>query len=69
MDMKNEFILKKYSTAMGSEYVPSNNNKELLLDILEGWWMLHPSTNLLLAVLVHRCDPDITGDPTDLALG
>ena len=31
--------------------------------------MLHPSTNLLLAVLVHRCNPDITGDPTEVAPG
>ncbi len=28
-----------------------------------------PSTNLLLAVLVHRCNPDVTGDPTELAPG
>jgi hypothetical protein len=69
MDMKNEFILKKYSKATGIEYVPSNNDEELLADIPEGWWMLHPSTNLLLAVLVHRCNPDITGDPAELAPG
>jgi hypothetical protein len=31
--------------------------------------MLHPSTNLLLAVLVQRCHPDVTGDPTELAPG
>ncbi len=27
------------------------------------------TTNLLLAVLVHRCNPDITGDPTEVAPG
>ena len=52
MDMKIEFILKKYAAAMGIVYVPSNNDKEQFVEILEGWWMLHPSTNLLLAVLV-----------------
>jgi hypothetical protein len=69
MDMKIEFILQKYSTATGVVYVPSNNNEDLFAEIPEGWWMLHPSTNLLLAVLVHRCNPDITGDPTELAPG
>ena len=69
MDMKIEFVLKKYSAAKGIVYVPSNNDKEQFAESPEGWWMLHPSTNLLLAVLVHRCNPDITGDPTELAPG
>jgi hypothetical protein len=69
MDMKIEFILKKYSAATGTVYVPSNNGEDQFAEIPDGWWMLHPSTNLLLAVLVHRCNPDITGDPTEVALG
>jgi hypothetical protein len=69
MDMKIEFILKKYSTATGVVYVPSNNHEDQFAEIPEGWWMLHPLTNLLLAVLVHRCNPDVTGDPTELAPG
>jgi hypothetical protein len=69
MDMKIEFILKKYSMATGVVYVPSNNDEDQFAEIPEGWWMLHPSTNLLLAVLVHRCNKDVTGDPTELAPG
>ena len=69
MDMKIEFILKKYSAAMGTVYVPSNNAEDQFAEIPDGWWMLHSSTNLLLAVLVHRCNPDITGDPTEVAPG
>jgi hypothetical protein len=60
MDMKIEFILKKYSTAMGVVYVQSNNHEDQFAEILEGWWMLYPLTNLLLAILVHRCNPDVT---------
>jgi len=68
-DMKNEFILKKYSEKTGVVYVPSNNDEELLEEIPSGWWLLNPSTNLLLSVLVHRCNPDIVGDPTEIASG
>ncbi len=46
-----------------------HNDEDQFVEIPEGWWMLHPSTNLLLAVLVHRCNPDVTGDPTELASG
>jgi hypothetical protein len=69
MDMKMEFILKKYAAATGAVYVLSNNTEDQYAEVPEGWWLLHPSTNLLLAVLVHRCNPDITGDPTELAPG
>jgi hypothetical protein len=54
MDMKNEFILKKYHEDKGFVYSPSNNDEELMMEVPEGWWLLHPSTNLLLAALVHR---------------
>lgn len=69
MDMKNEFIMKKYSESQGLEYVPSNNDEELLEAVPVEWWMRHSTTNLLLAVLVHRCNPDVIADPTTLAPG
>ncbi len=53
-NMKNQFILKNYMASQGVEYVPSNDDDKLLGQISEGWWMQHASTNLLLAVLVHR---------------
>ena len=69
-DMKNEFILKMYSRAQGLEYVPSNNNDEELLQAIPvDWLMQNSTTNLLLAILVHRCNPDIIVDPTAIALG
>ena len=67
--MKNEFILKKYSTVQGLECFPSNNDEELLQAMPVDWWMQHPTTNLLLADLVHRCNPDIIADPTTIAPG
>jgi hypothetical protein len=69
MDMWNEFILKKFSALQGTAYVPSNNGKEQLSEIPDGWWLLHPTTNLLLAVLVHRSNPDIVVDPNEVAAG
>jgi hypothetical protein len=69
MDMKMEFILKKHAAATGVVYVPSNNTEDQYAEVPEGWWLQHPSTYFLLAVLVHRCNPDITGDPTELAPG
>ena len=68
-DMKNDFILNKYSAAQGLEYVPLNNDEELLRDIPVDWWMRYSTTNLLLAVLVHRCNPDIIADPTTIGPG
>jgi hypothetical protein len=69
MDMKNEFILKKYHEDKGFVYSPSNNDEELMMEVPEGWWLLYPSTNLLLAALVHRSNPDIIADPTEIAPG
>ena len=48
MDMKNEFIMKKFSESQGLEYVPSNNDEELLEAVPVEWWMRHSTTNLLL---------------------
>ncbi len=69
MDMKNEFILKKYHDVQRYVYAPSNNDEELLTEVPEGWWMLHSATNLLHAALVHRSNPDIIADPTEIAPG
>ena len=69
MDMKNEFILKKYHEVQGFVYAPSNNDEELMTEVPEGWWMLHSTTSLLLAALVHRSNPDIIADPTEIAPG
>ena len=33
MDMRNEFILKKWNEMQGTIYAPSNNNDELMLDV------------------------------------
>jgi hypothetical protein len=68
-DMKNEFILKKYSVVQSVVHVPSNNDNKLLGEISDGWWLLHPTINLLLAILVHGSNPDITADPTELVTG
>ena len=40
-----------------------------MTEVPEGWWMLHSTTNLLLAALVHRSNPDIIADPTEIAPG
>jgi hypothetical protein len=69
MDMKNEFILKKYHEVQGFVYAPSKNDEELMTELPEGWWMLHFTTNLLLTALVHRSNPDIIADPTEIAPG
>jgi hypothetical protein len=68
-DMRNEFALKKFSVQQSTIYVPSNNDEELLSEIPDGWWLLNPTTNLLLAVLVHRCYPDVVVYPTVVAAG
>jgi len=65
-DVKNEFILKQWSATQGEDYVPSNNDED---EIPDGWWLLHPSANLLLAVLVHRCNPDVVADPREASAG
>jgi hypothetical protein len=69
MDMRNEFILKKWNALQGTIYAPSNNDDELMLDVQDGWWLNHTTTNLLLAVLVHRCNPDVIADPTTVSTG
>jgi hypothetical protein len=69
MDMQNEFILKKWDAMQGTIYAPSNNDDELMLDVQDGWWLNHTTTNLLLAVLVHRCNPDVIADPTTVRTG
>jgi hypothetical protein len=53
----------------GTIYVPSNNDDELMLDVQDGWWLTNTTTNLLLAVLVHRCNPDVIADPTTVPTG
>jgi hypothetical protein len=69
MDMRNEFILKKWDAMQGTIYAPSNNDDELMLDVQDGWWLTNTTTNLLLAVLVHRCNPDVIADPTTVRTG
>jgi hypothetical protein len=69
MDMRNEFILKKWDAMQGMIYAPSNNDDELMLDVQDGWWLTNTTTNLLLAVLVHRCNPDVIADPTTVRTG
>ena len=68
-DMRNEFILTKWSAAQGTIYAPSNHDEKLISEVPNGWWLLNPSTNLLLAVLVHRCNPDVIADPTNVPTG
>jgi hypothetical protein len=53
----------------GNHYAPSNHNEELNSEVPDGWWLLNPSTNLLLAVLVDRCNPDVIADPTNVPTG
>ncbi len=65
----NEFILTKWSVAQGTIYVTSNNDEELISEVPDGWWFLNPATNLLLAVLVHRCNPEVIADPTNVPTG
>jgi hypothetical protein len=69
MDMRNEFILKKWDAMQGMIYAPSNNDDELMLDVQDGWWLTNTTTNLLLALLVHRCNPDVIADPTTVRTG
>ena len=68
-DMQNEFILKRWSVAQGQDYVPSNKDEDIMSKVPDGWWLLNPSTNLLLAVLVHRCNPDVVVDPREASAG
>ena len=68
-DMQNEFILKKWNAAQGTVYIPSNNIDELMSEVPDGWWLLNTTTHLLLAVLVHRMNPDVVSDPTVVPTG
>jgi hypothetical protein len=68
-DMRNEFILKNWNGMKGTIYSPSNNDDELMADVPDRWWLLNPTTNLLLAVLVHRCNPDVVANPTAVPAG
>jgi hypothetical protein len=63
-DMRNEFILKKWSASQGTVYVPSNNVEDLISEVPDGWWLQSRTTHFLLAVLVHRMNPDVVVDPT-----
>ncbi len=47
-DTRNEFILKNWNGMKGTIYSPSNNDDELMADVPDGWWLLNPTTNLLL---------------------
>ena len=68
-DVKNESNLTKSSVAQGTIYAPSNHHEELILEVPDRWWLLNLATNLLLAILVHRCNPDVTVDPTNVPTG
>ena len=69
MDMRNQFILSKWSETNGTVYVPSNDDENLIAEVADGWWLQSTSTHLLLAVLVHRSNPDIIADPTTVPTG
>ncbi len=69
MDMCNQFILSKWSEAHGTVYVPPNNDENLISKVTDRWWLLSPTTHLLLAVLVHHSNPDIIADPTTVPTG
>jgi hypothetical protein len=58
-----------WNQVQGTFYAPSNNDDKLMMDVPDGWWLFHTTTNLLLAVLVHRCNPDITVDLTTVPTG
>ena len=47
MDMRNQFILSKWSEMQGAVYRPSNNDDELVNEVTDGWWLLSPTTYLL----------------------
>ena len=68
-DMKNEFILKSWHKMRGTIYAPSSNDEILITEVPDGWWLNNPNTHYLLAVLVHRCNPDIVSDPTTVPAG
>ncbi len=69
MDIRNQFILSKWSEMQGTIYVPSNNDEDLMAKVTDGWWLFNPTTHLLLAVLMHRCNPDVIADPTTVPTG
>jgi hypothetical protein len=67
--MRNQFILSKWSQSNGTVYTPSNDDDDLFAEVPDGWWLLSPNTHLLLAVLVHRSNPDIIADPSNVPTG
>ena len=69
IDMRNQFILSKWSQSNGTVYTPSNDDDDLFAEVPDGWWLLSPNTHLLLAVLVHRSNPDIIADPSNVPTG
>ncbi len=69
MDMRNQFILSKWCAANGTVYVPSNDDETQLAEVEDGWWLQSSHTHLLLAVLVHRSNPDIIADPSAVPTG
>ena len=68
-DMRNQFILSKWSQTNGTVYTASNDDDHLIAEVPDGWWLLSPNTHLLLAVLVHRSNPDIVADPSNVPTG
>ena len=47
----------------------SSLDEELMAEIPDGWWLMNNATHLLLAVLVHRSNPDVVSDPTTVPAG
>ena len=68
-DMRNQFILSKWAQTNGTVYTASNDDEHLISEVPDGWWLLSPNTHLLLAVLVHRSNPDIVADPSNVPTG
>jgi hypothetical protein len=64
--MKNDSTLKKCLAAKEGESVTITNDNKFQDKIPDGWWMNNSSCCLLLAVFVHRTnpDPDIVSDTT-----
>jgi hypothetical protein len=45
------------------------NEDNVIWETPQDWWLTHSSTSLLLAVLVHHGNPDLSRDPTLVAPG
>jgi hypothetical protein len=49
---------------LGIDYTDDEN---MLSHVLEGWWLEGETCKWMLAVLVHKDNPDVCSDPTAVA--